>query len=360
MMEPSIRDCLMKQTKDELTYTAIQLGLEPLRSSARKAEWVAYIENALPERPDCIRLQMRQEWIDAVTKLLENGGQGVSRGMEDNLREGLLVLERLGLSWQERGVWHVRPCVAEYLRMDRRQRADHRVCDLLSDIMEGWLLHVGMMPMDELLNRASELMPGSSEEEREETRELCFALLMARKGPGVAFPGPEEKLWVTGDDVDDPAALLERLQEPHIAALSYPEFDMAGLAFSARTSHVPGDPKLYDALAAFLQGKELKPVQVSEIMETMVYLAQNEDPDEALATVLEAVRPDNVRETEQVITLVTNTLNSIPRWANKGHSAAELAASQRPQKLPKMPGRNDPCTCGSGRKYKLCCGKRLN
>ena len=26
----------------------------------------------------------------------------------------------------------------------------------------------------------------------------------------------------------------------------------------------------------------------------------------------------------------------------------------------KKPGRNDPCPCGSGRKYKNCCGKRLN
>lgn len=359
MMEPTVRECLMKQTKDELAYTAIQLGLEPLRTSARKAEWVAYIENALPERPDCIRLQMRQTWIDAVVKLLENGGQSPSRGMEENLCEGLLVLERMGLAWQDHSVWYVRPCTAEYLKMDRRQRADHRVCDLISDIMDGWLIHVGMMPLTELMKRASELLPGTTEEEQEETRELCFALLMARHGPGAIYPGPEE-LWVTGGDVDDPVRLLERLQEPHIAALSYPEFDMADLAFSARTTHISGPLSLYESLAAFLKKKGLKDAVISEVMETMVYLHQNDDPDEALASILEVVKPDNIRETEQVITLVTNTLNTIPLWACKGHSAAALAGETHPVKLPKMPGRNDPCTCGSGRSYKLCCGRRLN
>lgn len=28
-----------------------------------------------------------------------------------------------------------------------------------------------------------------------------------------------------------------------------------------------------------------------------------------------------------------------------------------PFRAPKLPGRNDPCPCGSGRKYKACCGR---
>ena len=53
-------------------------------------------------------------------------------------------------------------------------------------------------------------------------------------------------------------------------------------------------------------------------------------------------------------------LNSIPRWENKGHTAEELFMQHVGKGKAKMPGRNDPCPCGSGRKYKNCCGKRLN
>jgi preprotein translocase subunit SecA len=35
----------------------------------------------------------------------------------------------------------------------------------------------------------------------------------------------------------------------------------------------------------------------------------------------------------------------------------EDAASAEPAKAKKMAGRNEPCPCGSGKKYKKCCGK---
>jgi hypothetical protein len=39
-----------------------------------------------------------------------------------------------------------------------------------------------------------------------------------------------------------------------------------------------------------------------------------------------------------------------PRWLPEGAAAN----SQRP---PQRVGRNDPCPCGSGRKFKKCCGQ---
>jgi SWIM/SEC-C metal-binding protein len=30
----------------------------------------------------------------------------------------------------------------------------------------------------------------------------------------------------------------------------------------------------------------------------------------------------------------------------------------KPQRVEKKPGRNEPCSCGSGKKYKNCCGQR--
>ncbi len=32
-------------------------------------------------------------------------------------------------------------------------------------------------------------------------------------------------------------------------------------------------------------------------------------------------------------------------------------ASQRPYEAPRAPGRNERCPCGSGKKYKACCGR---
>ena len=36
---------------------------------------------------------------------------------------------------------------------------------------------------------------------------------------------------------------------------------------------------------------------------------------------------------------------------------APLPGPAEPIKVDKQPKRNDPCSCGSGKKYKKCCGK---
>ena len=35
----------------------------------------------------------------------------------------------------------------------------------------------------------------------------------------------------------------------------------------------------------------------------------------------------------------------------------KLLSQEAPKTEEKKPGRNDPCPCGSGRKYKKCCGR---
>ena len=44
-------------------------------------------------------------------------------------------------------------------------------------------------------------------------------------------------------------------------------------------------------------------------------------------------------------------------WALKGHTFEELEDMPRPTtvRVGKKIGRNDPCPCGSGKKYKNCC-----
>jgi uncharacterized protein YecA (UPF0149 family) len=42
---------------------------------------------------------------------------------------------------------------------------------------------------------------------------------------------------------------------------------------------------------------------------------------------------------------------SVEAWA-----AGDSAFSEPSETAPPKPGRNDPCTCGSGKKYKKCCG----
>lgn len=61
--------------------------------------------------------------------------------------------------------------------------------------------------------------------------------------------------------------------------------------------------------------------------------------------------------------LIVAVQNNTRNWLNNGHTPGEIAR-KRPKGTdtlddffrPKKVGRNDPCPCGSGKKYKKCCG----
>lgn len=60
--------------------------------------------------------------------------------------------------------------------------------------------------------------------------------------------------------------------------------------------------------------------------------------------------------------LLSDMYQHTRRWADNGHTPEELERKRRPRETPAIPtrlrvGRNDPCPCGSGKKYKRCCGR---
>lgn len=85
------------------------------------------------------------------------------------------------------------------------------------------------------------------------------------------------------------------------------------------------------------------------------------EPEQAKDDVLRFLQPKTKKEVEQVMMVFIDFWNEVPRFENRGHSAAQEYARQaeasKPYVAPKKVGRNDPCPCGSGKKYKNCCGK---
>ena len=60
----------------------------------------------------------------------------------------------------------------------------------------------------------------------------------------------------------------------------------------------------------------------------------------------------------ELVLLITDCYNNTRLWSNKGYTPAELARlSKMPKAKSQKIGRNDPCPCGSGKKYKKCCGR---
>ncbi|MFZ5642933.1 MAG: SEC-C metal-binding domain-containing protein [Bacillota bacterium] len=101
-------------------------------------------------------------------------------------------------------------------------------------------------------------------------------------------------------------------------------------------------------------------------------MRNNYRPGEVLQKVLDEVVLDSFEETQKAMQMIMDIWNTIPHWVLKGWTPNEvmekyekLALKPLPAngfQIPAMPiqlkekvGRNDPCPCGSGKKYKRCC-----
>lgn len=105
-------------------------------------------------------------------------------------------------------------------------------------------------------------------------------------------------------------------------------------------------------------------------------LIQTEVPLKKILSIFSEKYPlDGLDDVNKLMQLFVDIQNNLPRWILKGNSPAQLFAVERKQlqPLPEIPfempplgnpfndvepkvGRNDPCPCGSGKKFKNCCG----
>ncbi|WP_424236892.1 YecA family protein [Bhargavaea ginsengi] len=94
-------------------------------------------------------------------------------------------------------------------------------------------------------------------------------------------------------------------------------------------------------------------------------------PAQAFSSLLEfgGIVPASERQTRELIELFFDMVNHSRTWDNRGHTPVEMRKRQSRMPLAGVQreemhstgsikvGRNDPCPCGSGKKYKKCCGK---
>ncbi len=85
---------------------------------------------------------------------------------------------------------------------------------------------------------------------------------------------------------------------------------------------------------------------------------------EQVDMLVEAIGPfKNDAQAEKFFKLLTDMRNNSRIWSNKGHTPLELTRRMGGPVLGVMAGgkrkigRNEPCPCGSGKKYKHCCGR---
>lgn len=128
----------------------------------------------------------------------------------------------------------------------------------------------------------------------------------------------------------------------------------------------PSALRLRNFLDAHVPDGENDCFYADRVLETLVVMLLEGYGAQELVGYLEdaGALPEDIDEANRVITLLNGLVNSLPNWENNGWSPYELLEKETGHKVffnddgsVMKVGRNDPCPCGSGKKYKRCCGE---
>lgn len=94
-----------------------------------------------------------------------------------------------------------------------------------------------------------------------------------------------------------------------------------------------------------------------EIMQVLAYEIQDKDLETAIEKVLKLINGNDADVRNYAYIMIKKFLVKVRIWKYKGACLNDRKTNTTVERKEKTVGRNDPCICGSGKKYKKCCGR---
>ncbi|MCT4634381.1 MAG: SEC-C metal-binding domain-containing protein [Firmicutes bacterium] len=176
-----------------------------------------------------------------------------------------------------------------------------------------------------------------------------------------------EKQRIVHNDVADIDELVAKIEDRErlFDNTPYKQFSQKELINAGK----PGYYKSTQAISRFsnfvkihyaFKGSVLKDF----IIDLLFEMDQDESPSAITNFMKEHFQFPSIGVMNEVMGLVFNIYNNHRQWLLKGYTPMELNPEKIQEKITKTVvqkkvkiGRNEPCPCGSGKKYKKCCGR---
>ncbi|WP_298840263.1 SEC-C metal-binding domain-containing protein [Clostridium sp.] len=102
-------------------------------------------------------------------------------------------------------------------------------------------------------------------------------------------------------------------------------------------------------------------VEDAQIEMTIINLysdIQENEREEVIENIIDELGDVSENDLQKLLVEINSFINNTRLWRLKGYTLNELNSADNNIYSPKI-GRNDLCTCGSGKKYKKCCGSKV-
>ena len=341
--EQTLASLLEKMTKDELVKIAKKYDVKGI-TSLKKAEAVERIREVVINNEDHMINSLEETSIRFLQELIND--DGVKKYQCDLLINSNFLRNR-GVVFTASIDGELYVILPEELRVSLKEKitkeamaAAREKSDLIK-AMAGSTYYYGVISysaIKEILEAAFKI---------ELTDEKIKELTLIGEELGYDYVIEEDGLCHIDVENSSKIAKLQKKNKKNICKFDKKTLIKAGVPdFGKNLQRVLGE--------MFIIDKEI----LKDEMDSFTISIKNEMPmEKAIDLFLDAYEIDTEEEKNILAYELEHLAKSIKRWSLNGYSENEITKQEQRVVNEVKIGRNDPCLCGSKKKYKKCCGR---
>ncbi|WP_440329016.1 YecA family protein [Mitsuokella multacida] len=355
----TLASMLTAMTKAELDDIRFNLNVTGA-SSLKKAELIERLCPAITAFAERWMMSLLEEEYQLFRDLAANGGKSEALSDEDDRLDYLRGLGFLSCGMaNETLIWFMpEEVLAVFSQMDTdafhaRVLRNTKVARLAA----GLLYAYGYLNYEQLFEKVCAHL---TEEERPSVNFADFVgiLLNASCWKNTVVALPQGVKYYTLIDEEELENEQLRRSDLDFADLTYEEAWAAGA-----DSYTPDTPPCRALIQFFMQAHGYGVLKAADVAGEIIILLQNGGSlQEAVDYLDEIGLMKDADKADAIIPLLAALNNATRLWPLKGHTPEDLMAMTGEGRVIPFDkvhkarvGRNDPCPCGSGKKYKNCC-----
>lgn len=346
--ETSFKSFLEKMTKDELVKIAKKYSVKGL-TTLKKADVVERMMEVILNNTRVVLELMEENTLRYLEDLIKENGL---KKYECNEMIYINYLRNRGLAFSGTKDDEAFVIVPKELReiissnIDKDLKEKSILNEEIIKATAGMVYYFGVCKIDFIKSNINKLFAVDFDD--------TYISSLIASGEEVGYDYVIDGDMLCHIDVEDVEKIITLQEE---AKNDYYKFDKKSLIKAGKIDFVEENKqvtKLEKVLGElFVIDKNI----LKEEMDSFIVAIKNEvERSEAIDIFLQAYEIESEQERE-IFTYELDVLaKSIRKWSLKGYTEDEIAKeASRVVNVVKI-GRNDPCICGSGKKYKKCCG----
>ena len=320
-------------------------------SSLKKNDLINKIVTDLPELMEYVLLEFDTERMDIVMQLIKNDGMVdastlIATKLDYLVKFGFMYVDEFGSRTILSIPTSLLAILKEKIEKEDIQAAIKQNTEIIQ-VTRGLLYYYGILPKEVLYRFIK-----TYTQDHLDSDQYAKIIASASEYYGETIEWKDDYSFIA---VLNPEQIKKEQDEQ--SNVDYYPFTKAQILEAGQSDYIE-QPKGYHQLFELIkENHHMQDEQIEMLLKLLVMRVKNgQKPSDILQEVQRDVKFNNYDEAQVFMEYLIEFIHHTRQWRLKGFQTAEMDQGKNIVQQQKV-GRNDPCPCGSGKKYKKCCGR---